>query len=199
MNKRILIAAVKTQRRSIAMGRMIFIIPMFMVLYFFFQDPARAGRTNLALNGTATQIDTSAGAEASRAIDGNVDGNFYDGSVTHTASTDHPWWQVDLGKDYRLGQINVWNRTDCCSERLHDFTMQVLDSYNTVVWQQFYAAFIKNLSEGPGTSGMSIMLPSGLSGKIVKIINGDDYLHLAEVQVYAPVQLPGGISILLLN
>jgi hypothetical protein len=34
---------------------------------------------------------------AALANDGNTDGNFADGSVSHTMLETRPWWEVDLG------------------------------------------------------------------------------------------------------
>lgn len=47
---------------------------------------------------TASQASeyTTAGP-AGRAVDGNVDGNWAAGSVSHTGNTVNAWWQVDLG------------------------------------------------------------------------------------------------------
>ena len=47
---------------------------------------------NLALSGIATQSSTDYGGEASRAHDGNADGSFSGGSVTHTAGDMNAWW-----------------------------------------------------------------------------------------------------------
>lgn len=60
--------------------------------------PAR----NLALDGAASQSSTDYGGVAANAIDGNTNGVFNKGSVTHTEAEDNPWWQVDLGDDYVL-------------------------------------------------------------------------------------------------
>ncbi|MGW8555640.1 galactose-binding domain-containing protein, partial [Streptomyces tubercidicus] len=73
---------------------------------------------NLALSKTATQSSTLSGssASASLAVDGNTDGKYNDGSVSHTDSNANAWWKVDLGSSQRLTSINVFNRTDsCCS------------------------------------------------------------------------------------
>lgn len=59
------------------------------------------------------------------AVDGNTDGVFADGSVTHTAGTEPGWWQVDLGSNQPVGKIVVWNRTDCCGDRLTNFTISI--------------------------------------------------------------------------
>ena len=64
--------------------------------------------TNLAQGRTATQSSTLAGYPtdaASAAVDGNTDGNFFDGSVTHTNADTNAWWQVDLGS-FGRGQFD---------------------------------------------------------------------------------------------
>ncbi|XP_046381822.2 uncharacterized protein LOC124152820 isoform X2 [Haliotis rufescens] len=37
----------------------------------------------------------------------------------------HPWWQVDLEAYSRINDVAVTSRSDCCPERLHDFTIEV--------------------------------------------------------------------------
>jgi hypothetical protein len=76
---------------------------------------------NLALGGTATQSSTYGEAHAALAVDGNVNGRFDRGSISHTSLEQQPWLQVDLGSTARIAEIEVFNRTDCCSERLHDY------------------------------------------------------------------------------
>jgi hypothetical protein len=62
---------------------------------------------NLALGKTASQSSTVLGATASRANDGNTDGNYADGSVSHTNYENQPWWQVDLGSSQQITSVNV--------------------------------------------------------------------------------------------
>ncbi|NNE66638.1 MAG: hypothetical protein HKN33_08725, partial [Pyrinomonadaceae bacterium] len=83
---------------------------------------------NLALNKAATQSSDFGGdlGYASAAIDGFTDGNFSVGSVTHTAEgpnkgTRDPWWEVDLGSVFEISKVKIYNRTDCCGERLSQF------------------------------------------------------------------------------
>lgn len=75
--------------------------------------------TNLAEGKTATQSTTSFGGDASRAVDGNVNGYYSSESVTHTRATGtrvaldaYPWWEVDLdeGDAQNIGTIKLWNR-----------------------------------------------------------------------------------------
>lgn len=51
-----------------------------------------------------------------------------DESVTHTEAITSSYCQVNLGSDYSIGDIVIYNRTDdCCMERLSDFTILVID------------------------------------------------------------------------
>src|SRR6185369_9684875 len=67
-------------------------------------------------------------AVASSAVDGNTDGNFFNGSVTATNLETYAWWQVDLGSSAAIGSIIVSNRTDCCGSRLNSFWVFVSDA-----------------------------------------------------------------------
>ena len=87
--------------------------------------------TNLALQRSATQSSTLtfAGivADASRAVDGNTDGVFLHGSVSHTFIDTHGWWQVDLDTRRSIENIEVYNRTDCCADQLSNYYVFVSD------------------------------------------------------------------------
>lgn len=86
-----------------------------------------SGGVNVARKGKATQKNTSHGGEASRAIDGNKSGSYNDGGQTHTEeNTAQPWWEVDLGEEYPIDQINIYNRTEI-PDRLNNFTLKVMD------------------------------------------------------------------------
>ena len=87
-----------------------------------------APSSNLALNKDARMSSTGWGGVASRAVDGNTDGVWDNGSLAHTGRQANPWWEVDLGQTHPLGTVNVWNRSasdNCqgtpCDQRLHDF------------------------------------------------------------------------------
>ncbi|MCB0074119.1 MAG: hypothetical protein KDE20_21790, partial [Caldilineaceae bacterium] len=71
---------------------------------------------NLAEGRTATQSSLyGTTATANLAVDGNTNGNYYEGSVQHTAYEQHPWWQVDLGGTQAIDAVFLWNRSDCCA------------------------------------------------------------------------------------
>ncbi len=57
-----------------------------------------------------------------RAVDGNRNGAFSGNSVTHTSEpSTEAWWQVDLGAVAAIDRIEIYNRTDCCGERLSNY------------------------------------------------------------------------------
>jgi hypothetical protein len=155
--------------------------------------PPPAADVNLARYipgfASARQSSTEFGGAAHLAIDGNNSGDYSRGSVTHTAVADTaPWWELDLGQSYPIGKIVLWNRTDCCAERLHNFRVSLLDARRRLVQTSVH------FSDGsyPGASGgVSYGVPAfGNEGKIVRIehlgdLNGaGSILSLAEVEVF---------------
>jgi hypothetical protein len=138
--------------------------------------PLAAGPIDVALTGSASQSSTYSSGEASRAIDGNTNGDWFGWSVTHTYPDFHAWWQVQLTQVYDIDSIVIWNRTDCCMDRLSNFRVSVLDGA-TEIWGANYGPY-------PSPS-QSITLPDGTAGDIVRVmLNGTNYLSLAEVQVF---------------
>lgn len=97
-----------------------------------YQQPASSFRTtrpyNVAELKTARQSSIAFQGGADRAIDGITNGDYRGGSVTHTNLDNQAWWEVDLGKIYNIRQIRVYNRTDCCRERLSNFRISVSSS-----------------------------------------------------------------------
>ena len=136
---------------------------------------------NLAYGKPATQSGTGFGGDASRAVDGNTNGAFGAGSVSHTA-TDGPdqWWQVDLEEALNIGYVVLFNRSDCCADKLHDFTVRVSTDGNH--WQDI---------EFEGVAGPRVLVPVNRELRYLRVENGDGYLHLAEVQAFEAPRIPG--------
>ena len=98
-----------------------------------------SGADNIASQGTATQSSEEWGGTPDLAIDGNTDGIFDHKSVTHTqGNQSDPSWQLDLGRELMLNEIIIWNRTDKAeySDRLKNFTVQVLNAQQSVTWEK---------------------------------------------------------------
>ncbi|KAI8491011.1 hypothetical protein Bbelb_314300 [Branchiostoma belcheri] len=84
---------------------------------------------NVALGKRASQTSTSSGGVANHAVDGNTDGRWDVGSCTHTIEvTSNPTWWVDLGHPYQIDRLVIFNRQDCCKERLNPFNIHIGDS-----------------------------------------------------------------------
>lgn len=136
-------------------------------------------RTNLALNKTATQSsDLNATWLAPLVVDGNI--NNFD----HTNSDNQAWWQVDLGSVQSIDTISIWNRTDCCAERVQNFWIFVSDvpfTSNTVGGVRAF----HHVAQAGRPSEIRI----NRSGRYVRVQleSASQYLNLAEVQVWATI------------
>ncbi len=96
--------------------------------------------TNVANKGKATQSSTDYAGPPEYAIDGKTDGQFENKSVTHTAVSDNPWWEVDLGSFTGIERLVIWNRTGGgIHERLADFKISLLNESREVIWEQTVA------------------------------------------------------------
>ncbi|XP_063690823.1 fucolectin-6-like [Bolinopsis microptera] len=56
--------------------------------------------------------------DAARAIDGNTANVYSQGSCTHTSDGSPQWWKVDLGAIYKVNKVVIYNRMECCGDRL---------------------------------------------------------------------------------
>ncbi|MFI7679211.1 alpha-L-fucosidase [Actinophytocola sp. NPDC049390] len=140
--------------------------------------PVEVNLPNLALGRPATQQSTAWSAPASRAVDGNTDGRFGAGSVTHTAEpSQQAWWQVDLGAVTGVSSVEVWNRTDCCADRLSDFWVLASDDPITA----------DSLAEARATPGVTAVHVPGQAGtpSVVRLPDGTTARHV-RVQLASP-------------
>lgn len=154
---------------------------------------------NLSRGQLATQSSTAFGGDAARAVDGNTNGNFFDGgSVSQTNPNERGWWQVDLGSVKPLTAIRLWNRIDCCMNQLADVHVFVSSTdmagrsltklqADPSVWRTRLA----------GEVGVQSTLQTKISGRFVRVeMSKPGALALAEVQVFgasvnhAPVLAP---------
>ncbi len=87
---------------------------------------------NIAQGKPAKQVNISHNGFPSRAVDGNTSGIYWDRTVTHTRPTQNPWWEVDLGSTRFLSKVRIYNRTDCCSERLTQNELYLVLSGNAL-------------------------------------------------------------------
>lgn len=151
-----------------------------------------AAAANVAPLGTASESSELTGwngGPASAAIDGVINGNYYNpNGIAHTNADYQAWWQVQLDQAYTINGIDLYNRTDCCSGRLNNFTVSVFDGSN-VVFSQTYASFNETIS-GPNVSGMHIDVANLVGDRVKVQLNGQNYLQLAEVGVSGVSAVP---------
>ena len=90
---------------------------------------------NYALGKVASQSSTFTHIDhaliATKAVDGNSEGNIASLSCSHTGQGADQWWKVDLSVSRPVFQVSITNRADCCGERLTNFAIYVgdVDSY----------------------------------------------------------------------
>lgn len=84
--------------------------------------------------GKASQSSNYTDTTPERAVDGNIEGKFDQGSVTHTNEETNPWWLLDLGDTQDIGKLVIHNRADCCGDRLKDAVVEIIDRSLTTIW-----------------------------------------------------------------
>ena len=95
-----------------------------------------SGGKNVALQGKAKQSSVGSGGVPERGIDGNKNPDWGGAGQTHTDGfgTTNPWWEVDLGKEFTVDTVQVWNRKDF-EKRLDGFTVQLLDTNRKQIYK----------------------------------------------------------------
>ncbi|XP_064625400.1 uncharacterized protein LOC135486505 [Lineus longissimus] len=150
---------------------------------------------NLALGKTAWQLGTTSGGVASRAVDGNTNGVFNRGTCTHTSSDMRAknqgtknWWAVDLEKETKVKRVILYNRADCCGDRLADFDVVVTNAKPSEGKKLEYNAATDICSHQSGKIGASKSFTcsdGGLTGRYVAVvISRKQILTLCEAEVF---------------
>ncbi|KAL0963959.1 hypothetical protein UPYG_G00315790 [Umbra pygmaea] len=119
--------------------------------------------------------------DASNAIDGNYNSDYAYGSCTHTKLQWYPWWRVDLLKQYKIQYVYIYNRGDCCAERLNGAQILIGDSLVNNGNSNPRCAVISSIAAGQGGSFYCY----GMTGRYVNVVLPRyDFLTLCEVYVY---------------
>ena len=92
-------------------------------------------KKNIATQGKATQSSNYPNGPAGNAIDGNIDGDFFNNSVTHTQEENKPWLEIDLGSEKLVDRIQLHNRSDNrVGNRLKNFWVIAYNGKKQPVW-----------------------------------------------------------------
>jgi hypothetical protein len=144
-------------------------------------DTIIAGRINIARVGNVTATQSSAGyagAPAGRAVDGNTDQIFPNGSVTHTGNEYQSWWELVLDDSADIEDILLYNRMDCCMHRLSNFAVQLLD--------ENCAPVTESIVQPAGAGSIArVNIPGGAGARVVVVqLQETGVLSLAEVEIF---------------
>ncbi|MEM9719221.1 MAG: discoidin domain-containing protein, partial [Bacteroidota bacterium] len=154
------------------------------------QDPSFCNTpTNQAMGKPAMQSSTYGNGVASIAVDGDLDGSrgpWSNPSIMHTQRESSPWWKVDLEGPVEVKKVEIYNRTDCCGDRLRDFYVFVsnspIDATRSIGALTADAAI--EYAFHPGAAGTVERFDFDVTAQYVAIkLTGRGPLHLAEVKV----------------
>ncbi|XP_043085104.1 uncharacterized protein LOC122331664 [Puntigrus tetrazona] len=137
---------------------------------------------NRAVGGATLQSSTNASLIAEKAIDGNRGlQQLYTGCSSTLNETD-PWWRLDLHDVYRVSNVIVTNRKDCCAELINGAEIRIGNSLDNNGNNNPICAVIPAIPAGESYNYSC----DGLDGRYVNIhIPGDGkILLLCEVEVY---------------
>ncbi|XP_041367281.1 fucolectin-3-like [Gigantopelta aegis] len=155
-----------------------------LLFVFYILALGHGSETNIALYKTARQSSIFGVDVASRAVDGDTNSNYQFGSCMHTKPGYGLWWEVDLFGFFEIDRVVVFNRGDCCSDRLKNFTIYVFvnDPHKFVNEKPLFCG------DHPGAAGISVTITcqTGVRGRFLRIThyNRGYALTMCEVQVY---------------
>lgn len=108
---------------------------------------------------------------ASLLIDGTVSGSACDG-LAHSEHQKDPWIMIDLGTAVDIGQVKIYNRVDCCQDRLSGATVSLLDVNSKLIRQ------IENIGDTVGQnvielnkSDFTVIASPGIYLRVTKVGN----------------------------
>jgi hypothetical protein len=141
--------------------------------------------TDLASRCPTSQSSTAVGGRSSRAVDLNTDGVYTHGSVTHTDLQDNPQWRVEITPG-QIGIITIFNRTDCCGDRLRGANVWVR-RFSTSEWEH-----VTTLESLANVYSVNVGTHRGAYKEVAIVRDGRSrYLSLAEVTVIGiPIGAP---------
>ncbi|XP_078280528.1 uncharacterized protein LOC144607509 [Rhinoraja longicauda] len=137
---------------------------------------------NVAAGAPPIQSSTHGWAGPERANDGNSDSDFRHGSCARTRKSTNPWWRVDLKERYKVSDIRITNRADCCSDQLQGAEIRIGDSLENDGNSNRLCATVESAS-----TTLSIKCGRFVGQYVNIIIPGlEKTLTLCEVEIFDP-------------
>ena len=146
--------------------------------------------TNIALGKPTSQSSTISfsgiTAFSDLAVDGNTDGEFFNGSVAATQEEYQAWWEVDLGAVYDIELIEIYNKTngnDKLTDYYYMFSDTPFNQNGSTEDNLAIADFSKGKFGVPSSYSFTQFSPA-TSARYVRIqLEGTGYCTIAEVVV----------------
>ena len=91
-------------------------------------------RERLPGTPTATMSSYYQGTNPYMALDGNVSATEAWPNSACSSSSAGGWWEVDLGKLVNVKKIVIYNRPDCCQDRLNGTMVSLIDRNQNTAW-----------------------------------------------------------------
>jgi len=149
-----------------------------------------AATVNIASTGTATSSSNYGPTYLpSNAVNGNTTSIFHSGGGSATE-----YWQLDLGTSTAIEELLLYNRQDCCPERLSNAWLFITDTpANTnVAFNNSMANYSSQFGDMSSALSLPIDLPAGTQGRYIIIQKAGggqnlagNFLHIGDLEVYA--------------
>jgi FkbM family methyltransferase len=137
-------------------------------------------RKNLALRKPATQSSTSEWSthpHPSKDARAGNNGRTKSRKFLHTKSENRPWWQVDLGNNYLVDSVRIYNR-DAFQWRLSRFS--ILRSTDGKTWNVAYTKM-----NGDVFDQIEVEIPGECLARYLRLrLDGVSCLHFQECEVF---------------
>merc|ERR1712045_486765 len=95
--------------------------------------------------------------------------------MMHTLASTDNWWLVDLQQSSVIQRITIYNRKDCCQERLNGAVIEILDEMMEVVVAETVT------DAAPAIVELDL---DDTIGRYVRVSLDTNLLHFNEVEVY---------------
>ncbi|XP_051283896.1 uncharacterized protein LOC127378723 [Dicentrarchus labrax] len=164
---------------------------VFVQLWLLQSISAASSLVNVAPNGAATQSSTYTPlGDAYRAIDGNKNPDFFNGSCSHTllGGVSH-WWSLLLPAVYRIERISITNRNEL-PERINNVQILIGNSLENNGNNNPSCTVISSIPSGATRTFQC----GGMIGRLVNLyLNSTDpnvALTVCELEVYGELAAP---------
>lgn len=147
----------------------------------------------LSKNRPVKQSGVKHNGYASRAVDGDRNGKFSAESCTHTTKAPGSWWMVDLQGLFHIQKVVVWNRQDCCMDRLNHFIAQSgVQTRKEISWTTCGRVSMAN---SQNSIGCAYNRAQWIKIQLLRTAT----LTLCEVEIYGSIRLPDKEAVYLLS